>query len=225
MIDSVEKALRLVQVFSAEHPDLTVSEAAEQTGLSRATARRILLTLQRLGFASTDGRRFRLTPAVLRLGYGYLSAMPWWEHAQPHMRSLADELRESCSMAALDGADIVYVARVPGSRSMTLTLTTGSRLPAYPTSMGRVLLAALPEEALTAYLDSVTLEPLTARTITDPTEFRAELGLVRERGFALADGEREEGVRSVAAPVRDRNGRTQAAVNVTVHAAETSIDR
>jgi IclR family transcriptional regulator, pca regulon regulatory protein len=160
---------------------------------------------------------------VLRLGYGYLSALPWWEHAQPHMRSLADELRESCSMATLDGTDIVYIARVPASRTMSLTLTTGSRLPAYPTSMGRVLLAALPDEALTAYLDTVTLAPLTERTLTDPAAFRSELDRVRQQGFALVDGEREEGVRSVAAPVRDRSGAVLAALNVSANAARVSV--
>lgn len=224
VIDSVEKALRLLQVFSAEHPELTLSEAAELTGLTRATARRILLTLTRLGFATTDERKFRLTPKVLRLGYGYLSALPWWEHAQQHMRALADEVRESCSIATLDGTDIVYVARVPASRSMSITLNIGSRLPAYPTSMGRVLLAALSEEELSSYLDDVPLESLTSHTITDPGELRAELRRVREQGFAVVDGEREEGVRSAAAPLRNRAGRVLAALNVSVNAARISLE-
>lgn len=223
VIDSVEKAFRLVQTFSAEHPDLTVSEAAELSGLTRATARRILLTLTRLGFAANDGKRFRLTPMVLRLGYGYLAATPWWEHAQPHMRVLADELRESCSMAVLDGTDIVYVARVPGPRAMSLVLTTGSRLPAYPTSMGRVLLAALPPAELDAYLTNVSMQPLTAATVTDAQVLRVELDRVREQGFAVIDGEREEGVRSAAAPVRGRGGRVLAALNVSVNAARVPL--
>ncbi|WP_020417809.1 IclR family transcriptional regulator C-terminal domain-containing protein [Amycolatopsis sp. ATCC 39116] len=224
VIDSVEKAFRLLQAFSAERPAMTVSEAAAATGFTRATARRILLTLERLGFAEVDDRRFRLTAGVLRLGYGYLAALPFWEHAQPHMRALADELRESCSMATLDGPEIVYVARVPASRSMSITLNVGSRLPAYPTSMGRVLLAALPPAELESYLDSVELRKLTPNTITDPDELRAELGRVAERGYAVVDGEREEGVRSAAAPVRGAGGRALAALNVSVNAARVSLD-
>jgi IclR family pca regulon transcriptional regulator len=224
VIDSVEKALRVLMTFSAEHPALTVSEAAELTNLTRTTARRVLLTLVRLGFVRADDRRFRLNPSVLRLGYGYLSSQPWWEHAQPRMRTLADRLDESCSMAALDGPDIVYVARVPSSRGTSITLTTGSRLPAYPTSMGRVLLAALPPAELDAYLREVELVALTERTVTDPARLRAELDAVRARGYALVDGEREIGVRSVAAPVRTRSGVVLAALNVSVNAARISVE-
>ncbi|KAA9162081.1 helix-turn-helix domain-containing protein [Amycolatopsis acidicola] len=224
VIDSVEKAFRLLQSFSAERPAMTVSEAATATGLTRATARRILLTLERLGFADSDGRQFRLTAGVLRLGYGYLAALPFWEHAQPHMRALSDELREASSMATLDGGEIVYVARVPASRSMTITLNVGSRLPAYPTSMGRVLLAALPAAELDSYLDRAELAPLTAHTITDPAELRAELNRVREQGFAVVDGEREEGVRSAAAPVRGSTGRVLAALNVSANAGRVTLE-
>lgn len=223
VIDSVEKAFRVLQTFSGEHPTLTVSEAAELTGLSRATARRILLTCVRLGFAEADGRRFRLTPRVLRLGYGYLSALPIWERAQPHMRALADEVRESCSAATLDGGEIVYVARVPANRSMSITLSVGSRLPAYPTSMGRVLLAALPPERLAEYLEDTELTKLTERTITDKRELEARLTRVREQGYATVDGEREEGVRSAAAPVRDSSGTVIAAINVSVNAGRITM--
>jgi IclR family pca regulon transcriptional regulator len=225
VIDSVEKAFRLLETFSAEHPAMTVSEAAELTGLTRATARRILLTCVRLGFAVTDGRTFRLTPRVLRLGYGYLSSLPLWQTAQPHMRALADELKEACSIATLDGEEIVYVARVPSSRSMSITLSTGSRLPAYPTSMGRVLLAALPEDALKSYLATVRLEKLTAHTIADIDELRLELQRVREQGYAVVDGEREEGVRSAAVPIRDRAGAVLAAINVSANAARVSVEQ
>lgn len=223
VIDSVAKAFRLLQAFSAEHPTLTVTEAAEVTGLSRATARRILLTCVRLGFAETDDRRFRLTPRVLRLGYGYLSSLPIWDRAQSHLRALADEVRESCSAATLDGEDIVYVARVPANRSMSITLSVGSRLPAYPTSMGRVLLAALPEDDLRRYLEHTVLRPLTSRTITDPAVLEKELDRTRKRGYAMVDGEREEGVRSAAAPVRDRTGRVVAAINVSANAGRVTV--
>ncbi|HEY3471505.1 MAG TPA: IclR family transcriptional regulator C-terminal domain-containing protein [Amycolatopsis sp.] len=223
VIDSVEKALRLLQSFSGEAPAMSVSEAAAATGLTRATARRLLLTFERLGFAETDGRRFQLTPRVLRLGYGYLAALPFWEHAQSHMRALSDEVKESSSLATLDGGEIVYVARVPASRMMTITFNVGSRLPAYPTSMGRVLLAALPPAELESYLDTTELKRLTASTITDRAKLEAELACVAEQGYALVDGEREEGVRSAAAPVRNAAGGVIAALNVSANAARVSV--
>jgi IclR family pca regulon transcriptional regulator len=225
VIDSVEKALRLLQSFSGEAPAMSVSEAAAATGLTRATARRLLLTFERLGFAETDGRRFQLTPRVLRLGYGYLAALPFWEHAQSHMRALSDEVRESSSLATLDGGEIVYVARVPASRMMTVTFNVGSRLPAYPTSMGRVLLAALPAAELESYLDTTRLERLTAHTITGRAALEAELARVAGQGYALVDGEREEGVRSAAAPVRNAAGGVIAALNVSANAARVPVER
>lgn len=223
VIDSVDKALQVMMIFSAENPELTVSRVAELTGFTRATARRILLTFTKLGFAAQDNNRFRLTPRVLRLGYGYLSAAPWWETAESHMRSLSSVLLESSSLATLDGTEIVYLARVPSPRSVAITLNIGSRLPAYPTSLGRVMLAALPERELDEYLKSVELRPLTPHTITDPDRLREALRQVRIDGYALIDGEREEGVRSVAAPVRDRTG-VIAALNVSVNAARLTAD-
>jgi IclR family pca regulon transcriptional regulator len=225
VIDSVEKALRLLQSFSGDAPAMSVSEAAAATGLTRATARRLLLTFERLGFAETDGRRFQLTARVLRLGYGYLAALPFWEHAQSHMRALSDEVRESSSLATLDGGEIVYVARVPASRMMTITFNVGSRLPAYPTSMGRVLLAALPAAELESYLDRTELKRLTDHTITDRAKLQAELARVAEQGYALVDGEREEGVRSAAAPVRNAGGGVIAALNVSANAARVTVEK
>jgi IclR family transcriptional regulator, pca regulon regulatory protein len=222
-IDSVDKALQVMMAFSAEHPELTISRAAELTGLTRATVRRVLLTFSRIGFAEQRDRRFRLTSKVMRLGYGYLSSSPWWEHAEPHMRSLSNSTQESSSLATLDGAEIVYLARVPSPRSVSITLNIGSRLPAYPTSLGRVLLAALPDDELDAYFEQAELVPLTERTITDPSELRGALMTVRSDGYALIDGEREEGVRSVAAPIRDRSG-VIAALNISVNAARMSTD-
>jgi IclR family pca regulon transcriptional regulator len=223
VIDSVDKAMQVLMVFSAEESELTVSRVAELTGLTRATARRILLTFVRLGFAAARENRFRLTPKVLRLGYGYLSSAPWWESAEPHMRSLSGELQESSSLATLDGGEIVYLARVPSPRSVAITLNIGSRLPAYPTSLGRVLLAALPDEKLDRYLERVELRALTPHTVTDPDRLRAVLHRVREDGYALIDEEREVGVRSVAAGVRDRDG-VIAALNISVNAARMSAE-
>jgi IclR family pca regulon transcriptional regulator len=223
VIESVERALRILLIFSHEHPSLTLSEAARLAGLSRGTARRILLTFHRLGFVRLEGRQFFLTPRVLRLGYGYLSSLPVWELVQPHLRSLADSLNESSSAATLDGEDIVYVARVPSRQTMSLTLTVGSRLPAYATSMGRVLLAGLPKGQLERYLMGVRLTPLTPKTITDQRRLREELAKVHSQGYAVVDGEREAGVRSVAAPVYDRSATVVAAVNVSTSAARVGL--
>jgi IclR family pca regulon transcriptional regulator len=223
-IESVEKAFRVLQAFSAEDPQLTVSRAAQLTGLSRATARRVLLTFERLGLAEMEGGSFRLTPRVLRIGYGYLSSLPLWHHAEPKLRALAEELNESCSAAVLDDKEIVYVARVPAKRSLSLTLTIGSRLPAYPTSMGRVLLAALPADRFEDYLASTTLDKLTKYTVTDVVQFREIIAEVRRAGHAVIDEEREEGIRSTAVPLVGRGGEVIAAMNVSVNAARISHD-
>jgi IclR family pca regulon transcriptional regulator len=222
-IESVEKSFRLLQVFSADEPLLTVSRAAELAGLTRPTARRLLLTFQRLKLVEADRGAFRLTPRVLRIGHGYLASLPLWDHAQNRLQALAEEVNEACSAATLDEKEIVYVARVPAKRSLSLTLTVGSRLPAYPTSMGRVLLAALPGAAFEEYLSTTTLEPLTPHTVTDPGRLRAIIHDVREIGYAVIDGERELGVRSIGAPVRGRNGEVIAAMNVSVNAARVSL--
>ncbi|WP_417218010.1 IclR family transcriptional regulator domain-containing protein [Arthrobacter sp.] len=222
IIDSVARALGLLQVFSQENPSLTISKAAELASLSRPTARRILHTLVSLGFAETDEKNFTLTPKVLRLGFGYLAALPYWETAQPHLRRLAKEFDESCSMATLDGDEIVYLARIPANRTMAISLSTGSRLPAYATSLGKVMLAALPPQALDAYLAGVELRQLTPTTITDPGALRDELDRVRMQGFSVVDGEREIGVRSASAPVRTRNGTVVAAINVSANGLRVS---
>lgn len=223
-IDSVEKSFRLLRAFSADDPLLTVSRAAELTGLTRATARRLLLTFERLRLVEADRGGFRLTPRVLEIGHSYLSGLPLWDHAQGRLRALAEEVNEACSAATLDEKDIVYVARMPAKRTHSLTLTVGSRLPAYPTSMGRVLLAALPEDAFGAYLSAVTLKRLTPHTITDPARFREVIAEVRASGYAVVDGEREIGVRSAAAPVRGRDGTVIAAMNISVNAARVSLE-
>src|SRR4051795_12793913 len=167
-LQSLERGLAVLQVFSHEHPALTLSEVARLTGITRATARRILLTLERLGHVRSDGRRFSLTPRVLALGWSYLSSLNLWEIAQPLMEDLVEQTGESCSAATLDLPDVVYVARVPTRRIMSITLGVGTRLPAHCTSMGRVLLAALPEDELDRYLTATTLAAWTERTTTDP---------------------------------------------------------
>lgn len=221
-IDSVDKALRVLQCFSAEEPHLSISRAATLAGVTRATARRLLLTFERLGMVEAVETGFKLTPRVLRIGYGYLSALPLWDLIQARLRALAESVNETCSAATLDDTEIVYVARVPARRSMALTLLIGSRLPAYPTSMGRVLLAGLPADKFEQYMTRVALEQLTPRTETDPERFRAIIDKVRSAGYALVDEEREIGVRSAAAPLKGRGSQVLAAINVSVNAARVS---
>ncbi|MEU7859507.1 IclR family transcriptional regulator C-terminal domain-containing protein [Nonomuraea sp. NPDC049141] len=221
-VQSLARGLAVIRAFSATAPELTLSEVARATDLSRAAARRFLLTLADLGYVRSDGRLFSLTPRVLELGYAYLSSLSLPEVADPHLERLAAEVHESASVAVLDGADVVYVARVATARIMRVTINIGTRFPAYCTSMGRVLLAALSPERLDAYLGSAELRGLTARTITQPAALRAELDRVRARGWAMVDQELEEGLRSIAVPIRDRSGRAVAAVNVSTHASRTT---
>ena len=211
-------------LFSREHPSLTLSEAAELAGLTRATARRILLTLEHLGYVKSNGRRFAPTAKLLSIGYAYLSSLDLWEVAEPYMEELAKQTGESCSASILDGPEIVYVARVPSKRVMAIALSVGSRLPAHATSMGRVLLAALPDDELEQFLAETPLEPLTERTITDPGELRAAIAEVREQGWALVDQELETGLRSVAAPINRPPCGTIAAINVSAAAHRVSIE-
>src|SRR5690349_20622670 len=177
---SLERGIAVIQVFSRDRPALTLSEVARLTSTTRATARRILLTLEKLGHVRSDGRLFSLTPRVLSLGWAYLASLNLPDLAQPLMESLVEQTKESCSMATLDPPDIVYVARVPTRRFMTVTLAVGARLPAHATSMGRVLLAGLDDELLDAFLDDVPLERFTERTITDPGALRAAVLETRE---------------------------------------------
>jgi IclR family pca regulon transcriptional regulator len=223
-VRSFERGLAVIRAFDAEHPALTLSEVARACELTRAAARRFLLTLADLGYVHTDGRRFRLTPRVLELGYSYLAGYTLPQIAEPHLEQLVARVRESSSLCVLDGDDIVYVARVPTRRIMTASITVGTRFPAYVTSVGRVILAHLPDEDAEARLARAELKPLTPRTIATPQALRAELRRVRLQGYAVVDQELEEGLRSVAAPVRDRDGEVVAAVNIAVHAGRNSVD-
>lgn len=223
-VQSLERGLAVIRAFDAQHSELTLSDVARVCGLTRAAARRFLLTLTDLGYVRTDGRLFSLAPRVLELGYSYLSSLSLPEVAETHLERLVAEVRESSSMSVLDGDDIVYVARVPTSRIMRVAINVGTRFPAYATSMGRVLLAALPEPDLEAYLARATLAPLTDRTIRTPAALRAELGQVRLQGHAVVDQELEEGLRAIAAPIRNHAGHVTGAVNVSVHAARATVD-
>jgi IclR family pca regulon transcriptional regulator len=220
-VQSLQRGLAVIRAFDADHPELTLSEVAAATGVTRAAARRFLLTLVELGYMRNEGRYFSLTARVLELGYAYLSSLSLPQVAEPHLEALVAEVHESSSMSVLDGADIVYVARVPVSRIMTVAISVGTRFPAYATSMGRVLLASLPDDELAAHLARLRLTPLTGRTINSADALRTELARVRNQGWALVNQELEEGLRAIAAPVRNPAGRVVAAVNVSAHATRT----
>jgi IclR family transcriptional regulator, pca regulon regulatory protein len=215
--------MAVIQVFSRDRPALTLSDVARHTGITRATARRILLTLEQLGHVRSDGRLFSLTPRVLNLGWAYLSSLNLWEIAQPLMEQLVEDTGESCSAATLDLPDVVYVARVPTRRIMAVSLGVGTRLPVHATSMGHVLLADLPEEELDAFLATTELERFTEGTITDHDRLRTRVAEVRRRGWALVDQELETGLRSIAAPVRGGNGRVVAALNLAAAAPRVGL--
>lgn len=214
-VQSLARGLAVIRAFSAERPRLSLSEVARLTGLTRASARRFLLTLESEGYVRTDGREFSLTPRVLELGYAYLSAQSLPEVAQPHLEALSRTVGESASACVLDGQDIVYVARVPTRRIMSVGITIGTRFPAYATAMGRVLLAFAADAEVDTYFEGFQPERFTARTVVDERELRAEIARVREQGWSLVDGELESGLRALAAPVR-RGGEVVAAVNVAM---------
>jgi IclR family pca regulon transcriptional regulator len=217
-VQSLERGLSVIKAFGTERPEMTLSEVAAVAGLTRAAARRFLLTLVTLNYVHFDGRYFSLRPRVLELGYSFLSSMSLPEIALPHMEKLVATVQESVSVSILDDSDIVYVARVPTNRIMKVSINVGTRFPAYATSMGRVLLADHPDEWIAEFLSSRPLEPLTDYTLTDPAALLAEFQQVREQGWAVVDQELEEGLRSIAAPLRDASGHAVAAINVSVSA-------
>ncbi|MDN3246537.1 IclR family transcriptional regulator C-terminal domain-containing protein [Streptomyces mutabilis] len=223
-VRSFERGLAVIRAFDADHPALTLSEVARAAELTRAAARRFLLTLADLGYVHTDGRLFRLTPRVLELGYSYLAGFTLPQIAEPYLEQLVAQVRESSSLCVLDGDDVVYVARVPTSRIMTASITVGTRFPAHLTSVGRVILADLPDAEIETRLARADLRPHTARTLASADALRAELRRVRRQGYALVDQELEDGLRSVAAPVRDRDGAVVAGVNIAVHAGRNSVE-
>jgi len=223
-IQSFSRGLSVIRVFGAAGRGLTLAEVAAAAGLTRASARRFLLTLIDEGYVVSDGRSFALRPRVLELGWAYLSTLGLEGVAVPHMERLVADIHESSSIAVLDGEDVVYVVRVPTSRIMSVNIAVGTRFPAYATSMGRVLLAALSLEERNAYLDQIELRALTHRTLTDRAALARALERVALRGYALVDQELEVGLRSVAVPIRDRRGLTVAALNASAHAGRTTIE-
>jgi IclR family pca regulon transcriptional regulator len=223
-VQSLERGLAVIRAFGPDREHLSLSEVAEATGLTRAAARRFLLTLVRLGYVRSDGRKFSLRPRVLELGYAYLSGLALPDVAAPHMEELVARLHESSSISVLDGQHVVYVVRVPTKRIMTVAISVGTRFPAYATSMGRVLLAALTPAELEHYLEETApLAPLTDRTVTDPARLREIVAQVADQGYAIVDQELEEGLRAVAVPIRGATDVGTAAINVSAHAARVSM--
>jgi IclR family pca regulon transcriptional regulator len=222
-VQSLARGLAVIRALNSPEP-MSLSDVARVSGLSRASARRFTLTLEQLGYVQQAAGRFSLTPQVLELGFAYLSALGLPEVSQPHLQRLVEGVRESSSVSVLDGTAVVYVARVPTRRIINVNINVGTRFPAYATSMGRVLLSGLDPTACAALLDQIDLRPLTDRTITTRSELEAELDRVREHGYAIVDEEFEDGLRSVAAPIRDRDGRVVAAINLAVASARVSIE-
>ena len=221
-VQSLARGLLVIRSFNEDNRRQTLSDVARRTGLNRATARRLLLTLAELGYVSAEDRQFSLAPPVLQLGYAYLSALGARAIAQPFLETLAEKFNESCSMTALDGTHVVYVARVPTKRIFSLALGIGSRLPAYVTSMGRVLLSELSEEEVDQVLVNSDLIALTEKTITDPDLIKLELKKAKTQGWYVLDEELELGIRAVAAPIRGESGRVVGAINVSTPGARTT---
>ncbi|MFE1957592.1 IclR family transcriptional regulator C-terminal domain-containing protein [Streptomyces sp. NPDC059479] len=223
-IEALARGLEVITAFGPNRPAMTLAEVATATSLARPTARRILLTLEELGYVRTVERGYSLTPRVLELGVAYVQSMGLWEVARPHLERLVARTNESCSIAQLDGSDIVYVARVSVPKIVSLAVQIGTRFPALATSLGKVQLAALPPGELDAVLAQPTRSGLVARWQPDRAERDAELRDVRARGWALTDEQLTRGIRSVAAPLRDGSGRVIAGINVNCHAAETTVE-
>lgn len=219
---SLARGLRVIETFEGHTEGRTVADVARQTGLSRAAVRRSLMTLQMLGYADSNGSIFRLTTRALRLGFSYLSSASLPALAQPILERITEAVHESSSLSVLEGDEIVYLARSASKRVMSVGLSVGSRLPAYCTSMGRILLAALSDQLLDAYLDRVDIKPLSPKTIVDKMLLREIVVRVRTDRFAITDEELELGLRSIAVPVCARSGRVVAAMNIGVHASRVS---
>lgn len=223
-VKSLARGLAVIRTFDEDHPQLTLAEVARRAQIPAAAARRFLRTLETLGYVRAEARTFSLTPKVLELGYSFLSSLSLPELMQPHLEKLSRQVGESVSAAVLSGAEIVYVARVPTRRIMTVGITIGTRFPAAVTSMGRVLLAWLSPEKVLELLDSEPIERITENTITDGDQLLHALQEVAEKGWAMVEGELESGLRSIAAPIRDRTGAVVAAINISAATSQRALE-
>ena len=222
---SLARGLAVVQAFSDSRKPQTIAQISQKTGIPRAAVRRCLFTLQQLGYVEAELNNFSLRPKVLTLGYSYLSSTPLTVSSQPYLNAISRDLGESCSLAVLDDGEVLYVARSAASRVMSVALNTGSRLPAYCTSLGRVMLAHLAPDELDAYFAKVKLKPMTDKTVTNQKQLREILVQVRQDGYAINDEELELGLRSIAVPVRGASGQVLAALNVGAQASRVSAER
>jgi IclR family pca regulon transcriptional regulator len=222
-VAALGKGLQVIEAFDQERPRLTISEVAERTGLTRAAARRYLLTLCELGFASQDRNLFALTARVLRLSQSYMHSARLPRIVQPELMKLSHALKEASSAGVLDGSDVLCVAATSAGRVISSTLQPGTRVPAWCTANGRVLLSAWPQEAVRAWIAQQALQPRTAQTVTDPEALAAEIERVRAQGHAAVDQEFEPGLRTVSVPLLDYRGQTVAALNVSVHASRMAL--
>ena len=223
-VQSLARGISVVRSFSSDAPRQTLSDVARSTGLTRATARRLLLTLEELGYVRSDGRYFELTARILDIGYSYVASLNLNDIAQPYLESFSEVVRESSSVSVLDDTDIVYIARVPTKRIMTVAIGLGSRFPAFQTSMGRVLLAEMDDNEVLELFDRSDRTQTTEHTVTTPMALLEHLHAIRQQGWALVDQELEIGVRSLAAPLRDAAGTAIAAMNVSTHVGRTGLD-
>jgi IclR family pca regulon transcriptional regulator len=223
-VTALARGLAVIQAFTNQSRQMTISQISYKTGITRAAVRRYLHTLAVLGYAHChDGVRYSLSPKTASLGNAYLSGAPLTNFAQPVLDRLSDTVNEACSMAVLDGADIVYIARAASSRIMSPSLNVGSRLPAYATSIGQLLLAHLSPGDLEAYLRQVTFLPYAKQTITSAAALREELARIRSEGYAIADQQIEVGLRSIAVPVRDRKGAVVSGINIIANSTRVSL--
>lgn len=224
-VRALARGLKVIECFDAEHAHLTLSDVARRTGLTRPSARRALLTLQSLGYVTETAQRFSLTPRTLRLGYAYLASEPLWKQSERYIRDVGAKIGQTCSIAVLDGGEVVYVARAASKRIINDYITIGFRYPAYPTSLGRVLLSGLPPAELDAYLARVRLEKLTPHTVVQRSSFLRMIKEVGQRGWACADQELDIGLRSIGVPIRDGSGHIVAAMNISVPAQTIDMPR
>ena len=219
---TLAKGLAVLGSFDKQQPAMTLSQAAQATGVSRATARRILRTLTELGYVVQQGRQFSLSSGILKLGFAYLATQNWIEQAAPLMRQLSEQFHESCSAAILEGTEIVYVARIPASRIMSVALAVGTRLPAFHTSLGRIQLGFLDDAELWRRLRSLRIEAYTLSTIIDVQALFDRVQEDHAQEFSIVDEELERGLRSIAVPIVDRNGQAIAALNLSTHSTRTT---
>jgi len=219
---SLARGLAVLTAFSDQRRTLTIAQISHKTGIPRAAVRRCLHTLKQLGYASSDANNYALKPKVLTLGYSYLSSTPLAVSAQPCLDQISRSLHESCSLAVLENDEVLYVARSSTSRIMSVALNVGSRLPAYCTSLGRAILAYLPEVELNNYLERVEMRAYTEHTVVTPKKLREVLGAIRIAGYAVIEEELEVGLRSIAVPVRGASGAIVAALNIGAQATRVT---